>query len=396
MCPAGDGIVCVEIEDSLEAFLGTQAPRAGLVYCCTLAAIVAAAVAVLTVSVDLTLRAPAMLRPLVERQSLRAMSDGIVTRLAVQRDEHVRAEDTILVIGGNANAVAHRASVRANREQVAIASDLRLLLAADTTELQDLPARLAEERSRAIASEAAIEWRQLTIGVERATQSRDRLRQLAQRGFAAPAELESAELELRHVREGRTLALEQRRAAWAGELAAVMDRMTELQRNLAVERDAEATHAIVAPVAGTIEELAAVSPGTSVRQGDVIAVVSPDDALAADVLVPARDVGRIRRGMPVRLLMEGYDVQEWGAASGAVASIASDYVVQNDQPVFRVRVRLDHQTLQRADGRRVALRKGLRCQARFLAGRRKLSQLLMHRAREWMDAGTPDDSPGGH
>lgn len=393
---ADDGIACVEIEDSLEAFLDVQAPRAGLVYCCTLIVVLAAAVAVLTVSVDLTLRAPAMLRPVVERQSLRAMSDGMVTRLAVQRDEHVRAGDTILVMGGHVDEVVHRASVRASREQAAVANDLRLLLAADTNAMSGLPARLTGERSRAIAAETMIEWRQLNIGVERATQSRDRLRQLAQRGFAAPAELESAELELRHAREGRTLAFEQRRATWAGELAAVRDRMTELQRNLAIEREAQATHAIVAPIAGAIEELAAVSPGTSVRQGDVIAVVSPDEALAADVLVPARDVVRIRPGMPVRLLMEGYDVQEWGAASGAVASIASDYVMQNDQPVFRVRVRLDQPTLRRADGRMIALRKGLRCQARFLAGRRKLSQLLLRRAREWMDPAAPDDSPAGH
>jgi len=394
--PADDGIVCVEIEDSLEAFLDTQADRAGLVYCCTLGVVIAAAGIVLTSSVDLTLRAPAMLRPVMERQSLRAMSDGIVTRLAVQRDGHVRAGDTILVIGGHADDVAHRASVRASEEQAAVAKDLRLLLAADTSGMQGLTERLTGERSRAIAAETMIEWRQLTIGVERATQNRDRLRQLAQRGFAAAAELESAELELRHVREGRTLAFEQRRAAWAGELAAVMERITDLQRNLATEREAEATRAIVAPIAGAIEELAAVSPGTSVRQGDVIAVVSPDEALAADVLVPARDVGRIRAGMPVRLLMEGYDVQEWGAATGAVASIASDYMVQNDQPVFRVRVRLDQPALRRPDGRTIALRKGLRCQARFLAGRRKLSQLLLRRAREWMDPSTPGDSPVRH
>ena len=391
-----DGILCLEVEDSLEAFLGQQARHAGLVYRCTLAVIVAAAVTVLTLSVDLTLRAPAMLRPVVERQSLRAMSDGIVTQLAVRRDEHVRAGDTILVIGGHANDVAHRASVRASREQAAIASDLRLLLAADTNEMPALQGRLTGERSRAMAAETVVEWRQLTIGVERATQSRDRLRQLAQRGFAAPAELETAELELRHVRESRMLALEQRRAAWAGELAATLERITELQRSLATEREAEAMRAIVAPIAGAIEELAAVSPGTSVRQGDVIAVISPDELLAADVLVPARDVGRIRPGMPVRLLMEGYDVQEWGAASGAVASVASDYIVQNDQPVFRVRVRLDQPTLRRADGRMIALRKGLRCQARFLAGRRKLSQLLLSRARDWMDPATPDESPAGH
>jgi membrane fusion protein, peptide pheromone/bacteriocin exporter len=386
---ADPGVGRVDVENSLEALLAQHATRGGAVYLCTLGIVAAGLVAVLTTSVDLTVRAPATLRPVSERQSLRAMSDGVVTRLAAQRDGHVRAGDTILVLGGQVNAVAHDASVRASRDQAAIAGDLRLLLAADTNDLLTGGRRLLQDRSRASAAEAAVEWRQLTIGVERATQGRDRLQQLATRGFAAPAELASAELELRQTRETRVLALERRRAVWARDLAAAEERMSALQRDLAAEREAQAAQAIVAPITGAVEELAPVSPGTSVRQGDVIAVISPDAALVADALVPARDVGWLSKGMAARLLVEGYDVQEWGAVDGVVTSIASDYTVVNDQPVFRVRVRLARPTLQRADGRVAALRKGLRCQARFLTGRRKLSQLLLRRTREWLDPASP-------
>lgn len=383
------GIVRIDVEDSLEALLARHPTRGGAVYPCTLALVAAGFVTMFTTSVDLTVRAPATLRPVLERQSLRAMSDGVVTRFATQRDAHVREGDTILVLGGHANAVAHDASVRASLDQKAIARDLRLLLATDTSGLPTGSRQMVLDRSRASAVEAAVEWRQLTIGVERATQGRDRLRQLMERGFAAPPELASAELELRQARETRALALERRRAAWARDLAAAEERFTTLQRDLALERETRAAQAVVAPITGTVEELASVSPGASVRQGDVIAVISPDAALVADALVAARDVGWLRKGMAARLLVEGYDVQEWGAADGVVSSIASDYTVVNDQPVFRVRVHLARPMLQRADGRVVALRKGLRCQARFLTGRQKLSRLLLRRTREWIDPASP-------
>lgn len=389
-----DSVAHLEVGDSLEALLAHHSTRGSAVYLCMLALIAAAVATLFTVSVDLTVRGTAILRPLSERQSLRAPSEGIVARLAVARDERVRAGDTILVLGAGVAEVAHAAARRALSEQETTASDLRVLLEADTSELTSLPRRLALERSRALAAEAAVEWRQLTVRVEQAERAHDRLQQLAQRGFAAPAEVESAELELRHARETRTLALEQRRAGWAVDHAAARERDRDLRRELAATGEEQAAHAIVAPVAGAVEELASLSPGSTVRPGDPIATISPDDVLSAEVLVSPRDVGWVRPGMPVRVLVEGYDVQEWGAVQGVVTVVATDYTVIGEQPMFRVRVRIPEPELRRADGRSVALRKGLRGQARFLAGRRRLSLLLLHRAREWMDpSGPPQPQP---
>lgn len=382
----------MEIGDSLEALLARHATSCGTVYQAMLLLVAVAIVALFSVSVDLTMRGTAMLRPLSERRSLRAASAGVVARLAVTRDAHVQAGDTILVLGADVAEAAHAAAWRARSEQEEIATDLRTLLDADTSELLSPRRRLTLERSRAVAAEAAIEWRQLTIRVEQAEQARDRARQLAQRGFAAPAEVGNAEFELRHARETRTLALEQRRAGWATELAAARERIRELGRELAATKEDRAAHAIVAPIAGAIEELAPLSPGSTVRPGDAIATVSPDDALSAEVFVSPRDVGWLRVDMPVRLLVDGYDVQDWGAVEGAVAVIAADYTLVDEQPMFRVRVRIPTPTLRRRDGRTMTLRKGLRAQARFLAGRRRLSQLLLHRAREWMNPASLPES----
>jgi multidrug resistance efflux pump len=386
--PSTPGIAAIEADDSLEALLAEHSTVTHGVYLGTLAIVLAAVTAALTSSVDVTVRAPATLRPVVERQTLRAMVDGVVTRVAVSRDETVHVGDTLLLLASAPTERAHEAAESALREQSAISRDLRVLLAADFTTLVDSN-QLSLPRTRAMTAEAQVEWRQLSTRVRQSEQVRDRTSQLAQRGFATLAELESSELELSHAKETRSLALERRRAEWAVALADAAQRAALARRDLAREAGDRAAHVLVAPIAGTVDDVAALASGSVVRAGDPIATISPDVALVADVAVSPRDVSHIRPGMAARLLMDGYDVQEWGAADGVVTSVATDYTLAADQPVFRVRVRPMRATLRRPDGRTVALRKGLRCQARFLVGRRRITQLLLRRAGEWADPSQP-------
>src|SRR5690242_3344499 len=115
----------MEIGDSLEALLACHSTSCGTVYQAMLLLVAVAIVALFSVSVDLTIRGTAMLRPLSERQSLRIASAGVVARLAVARDAHVRAGDTILVLGTNVAEAAHAAVRRARSEQEEAATDLR-------------------------------------------------------------------------------------------------------------------------------------------------------------------------------------------------------------------------------------------------------------------------------
>jgi multidrug resistance efflux pump len=387
--PSTAGLTSIALDESLESLLSEHPTTTRTVYLLTLAVVGCGIGVLLTASVDVTVRAPAVLRPVIERQTLRAMVDGVVERVAVARDRPVRAGDTILVLGAAASGRAHDATIRALREQASAAHDLRLLLRVPTPD--SLPLRRLElARLRASADEARIEQRQLALDVERTTSARDRLRLLAARGFAARVELDAAELGARHAAEARLLARERRRAEWATELAEAEQRSAELRRDLALTRSDRAAHAVTAPVTGTLDELAPLAPGSTVRAGDPVATISPDDALVADVLVSSRDVARLRIGMPVRLLVDGYDVQLWGSAAATVVSVATDYTMSGDQPVFRVRVRPLADSLRRPDGRAVPLKKGLRAQARFLTGRRRLTELLLHRVGEWIDPAAPD------
>lgn len=386
--PTTAGIAPIEVDDSLESLLATHPTTTQRVYLVTLAIVAGAIGMVLTTSVDVTVRAPAVLRPLSERQTLRTRTDGVVERVPATRGQRVLAGDTVVYLAAGSSARVRQTLERALADQIAARHDLALLSSAPDSAPR-LAARLTLPRLRASADEARVEQRQLALEEVRAVRARDRVRLLAARGFAAPSEVEASELDAAHAAEARALALERRRAGWETALSEAGQRIEELRRDIARAEGERGALAVIAPVAGTLDELAPLTPGSALRTGDVVATISPDDALVVEALVPPKDVARVRPGMMVRLLVDGYDAQVWGTATGTVTRVASDFTLAGEEPVFRVEIRPLTDSLRRPDGRTVPLKKGMRAQARFLAGRRRLTELLVHRAGEWLDPSSP-------
>ena len=381
--PAMHGLSAIAVEDSVEALFASHGTASRAIYLATIAITVAALTAAAVTSVDLTIRASATLAPAVERQTLRSLSDGAVERVLVSVGQTVSTGDTLVALTTTAVEQAINAAAAALKAQEHRRMDLSVLLISRFNESS--PTQLLLPQSRAISSATYVEWRQGTVQVARAERVRDRAAQLMQRGFAVPAEVEATEFDLARAREERSLALERRRSSWAEELADAEQRIIDLKRDVSALNVTEAARYVTAPVSGTIEEITALTRGSVVRAGDPVATISPGGALIADALVAPRDVAYLRVGMPARLLIEGFDVQEWGGADAVVTSVARDYTLADGHPVFRVRMRPLRTELRRANGSTARLGKGLRCQARFLLGKKRIVDLVRRRTSEWLD-----------
>jgi len=381
--PAMHGLSAIAVEDSVEALFASHGTASRSIYLVTIAITVAALTAAAVTSVDLTIRASATLAPAIERQTLRSLSDGAVERVLVSVGQTVSTGDTLVALTTTAVEQAINAAAAALKAQEHRRMDLSVLLISRFNESS--PTQLLLPQSRAISSATYVEWRQGTVQVARAELVRDRAAQLMQRGFAVPAEVEATEFDLARAREERSLALERRRSSWAEELADAEQRIIDLKRDVSALNVTEAARYVTAPVSGTIEEITALTRGSILRAGDPVATISPGGALIADAFVAPRDVAYLRVGMPARLLIEGFDVQEWGGADAVVTSVARDYTLADGHPVFRVRMRPLRAELRRANGSTARLGKGLRCQARFLLGKKRIVDLVRRRTSEWLD-----------
>jgi membrane fusion protein len=273
------------------------------------------------------------------------------------------------------------------RDQVA---DENLRLGQERQSLEDHLNGLTAERRAVVAQKVILEARAKTA------QARlDAVGDLHRRGLITETEYRN--------REDSWLALRQEQATLDQRLAALddetrqeeshrrqlsgdsADRMAKLSSGLAdvSQRRAEASvqgaMVVRAPVAGRVSALQA-SLGQRVDPAKpVLALLPSGSDLRAELFVPSRAIGAVRRGQTVRLMYDAFPYQRFGAYRGVVTGVsetmlAADEVVgpvRPSEPSYRVTVRLERPTV-RAFDRDIALQPDMTVRADIQLERRTL------------------------
>ncbi len=151
-----------------------------------------------------------------------------------------------------------------------------------------------------------------------------------------------------------------------------------------IDTDARRTQFITAPIGGRVAALP-VAAGQSVQAGATIAIMTPAGGrLEAELLTPSRAVGFIRPNQEVRLMLQAFPFQRFGAEMGKVRSVSSTVLgpteisipgISVQEPVFRVRVTLDRESIN-AYSESITLQPGLLLSADIVFDRRSLLQWL--------------------
>lgn len=150
------------------------------------------------------------------------------------------------------------------------------------------------------------------------------------------------------------------------------------------QTEAQSTYVVIATVAGRVAALPT-ALGQSVAAGATIAIVTPgSEPLEAELYAPSRAAGFVREGQEVRLMYQAFPHQKFGAGRGRITSVSrtvlapSEMSVQGlqiEEPVFRVRVRLDRDTVP-AYGQDLPLQPGMLLTADVIIDRRSLLEWL--------------------
>ncbi|MDM9384723.1 HlyD family efflux transporter periplasmic adaptor subunit [Chlorogloeopsis sp. ULAP01] len=138
-------------------------------------------------------------------------------------------------------------------------------------------------------------------------------------------------------------------------------RIAEIDSQLAQTRLNLKYQEIVAPVAGTIFELKAHTPGFVVTVSEPILKVVPTDVLIAKVFITNKDIGFVKEGMTVDVRIDSFPKSEFGDIKGKLVWIGSD-ALPPDQiyPFYRfpAKVQLEQQSLL-VNGRKIPLQSGM-------------------------------------
>jgi membrane fusion protein, peptide pheromone/bacteriocin exporter len=162
------------------------------------------------------------------------------------------------------------------------------------------------------------------------------------------------------------------------ELEKLQSEYNQLKQNIS-------DYEIRSPVAGTIHNVEGIFQNSFVSVNQILAEVSPDTTLIAEVYISPGDIGLLREGLPARFQIDAYNHNQWGLASGEIVSISRDVTLIDGRPMFRVRCTLDQTHLTLQNGIAGEIRKGMTFQARFIVARRSLFQLLYDKADNWLN-----------
>lgn len=342
------------------------------------------------------------LQPSAGVLTLAAQITGTVTHAFVHEGEQVDAGQPLLEVSSNLVSAsmgdthamvstqlrAQEAQIRASLadlqpQAIARANDLQTRIGMLAAQIRQIDGQLALQRKQAVTANNFVE--KIRPVLEKGVIS------LAQfNAYQAAALNDQAEVK---ALERQRLDTEQQRSALQAQLTQLpLDSATksnQLRGQLAqldaqlAENEAQRGTLLRAPSAGIVSTLL-VKPGQNVTDDQPLLSILPKSSkLEAQLLVPSSAIGFVSAGDRVVLRYQAYPYQKFGQQYGKVMQVsrsalspaeAASLLGRNvTTPLYRVLVRLDHQTID-AYGKVEALKPGMALNADILLDRRSLWQ----------------------
>ena len=195
-------------------------------------------------------------------------------------------------------------------------------------------------------------------------------------GQAARAAVAQAQASIARIQADYRKQLATERAQALGDLGTADTESTKREHRLLQTT-------LVAPVAGTVNGLAALSVGQVVSTGaSLLTVVPKDEALRMEGWVRNEDAAYVAPGMPAKVKVAAYPFQKYGWVEAEVAWLGVDAETpesmrnaQGEPLFYRVRFTLKRQSLSR-DGKPYELKPGMQAVGDIQIGKRTLVEYL--------------------
>jgi len=159
------------------------------------------------------------------------------------------------------------------------------------------------------------------------------------------------------------------------ELSAIEQRIAEIK--------GRGAYLIRSPTAGRVSTLQATLGQNADPQRLQLEIIPEHSVLQAELFLPARAVGFVEPGQPVRILYDAFPYQHFGTYRGSVAKISQTILTSSDaggpikltEPAYKVTVALEQSDIE-ANGKTVALQPDMLLKADIILEKRSLMSWL--------------------
>lgn len=331
---------------------------------------------------------------------------GSVERILVNEGSSVHGGDALMEIAGAQDSAtvgdtqrAIIAQLKAQKER--LTSDLIDVRALATRQLVDLDAQseVLTKQVAEIDGQVVLERRQ----VKDLSALLERLTALGSKGYASAVDIQQqrtqeldAEAQIKALTRQR-LELTQQIEGITGQIAqlpmSTSAKVSDLERQRSqaeqsiAQNELERATVVRAPHGGVVSSLVVAAGQAVIPQQQLLSIMPEGAHLEAQLWVPSKAVGFIKKGTQVALHYQPFPYQKFGVAYGEVQAISSSALAPNEvaflsggQPpqeaMYRVQVTLPSQTVE-AFGEARRLTPGMQVDADLVLERRRMFEWLL-------------------
>jgi multidrug efflux pump subunit AcrA (membrane-fusion protein) len=143
---------------------------------------------------------------------------------------------------------------------------------------------------------------------------------------------------------------------------------------------------ITSPIDGIIQEVTRYNSGDYIQAGQEVLNIIPqkDGTIKAELSIPARQAGKIEKGMKVKMRFPGLPYNEFGGAEGNIITIDPDITKTGGQEAFFIiKTDLDKTFLEDKKGKKYPLKTGLQADARIILSNRTILSYILEKLNLW-------------
>jgi multidrug resistance efflux pump len=359
--------------------------RTQLIYIVTVIAILVTFAVLPLIKTSISIKGNGLLQSSIEKAELTIPVNGRLTRLKLVDNQKITKGDTILVID---------ASVQ--RQQGALADNRKRQIGQFLGDINELMAGVNNERTRTPSLQTGqynASWQQFAqelqnaaIAKQQSASTFNRYNELYKNKVLTESEYEKYKFEYEQAKSAYLMVLAKYKTQWQTEANGFRNELRQLNGQEAELNEQKRQYMLRAPISGSVQNISGVQNGAYVFANQKIGEISPDANLTAFCYIKPADIGLIKKGQEVRFQVDAFNYNQWGLVTGKVIDISDDIVIVNqNQPVFKVKCTLDKNYLTLKNGYKGYLKKGMNFTARFKVTNRSLYQLLYDKVDDWVN-----------
>jgi HlyD family secretion protein len=359
--------------------------RTQLIYLVTVVFILLTFAALPFVKTPISIKGSGLLQSSIEKTELTIPVSGRLISLKLADNQKIKQGDTILVIDA---ALPKQQSALAENRQSQIRQflqDINELLAGISQGRSAAP-NLQTGQYNASWQQFAQELQNAAIAKKQAASTFNRYNELYKNKVLTVSEYEKYKFEYDQAQSAYLMVLAKYKTQWQTEANGFRNEYRQLTGQEAELNEQKRQYILKAPISGSVQNISGIQNGAYVFANQKIGEISPDANLTAFCYIRPEDIGLIKKGQEVRFQIDAFNYNQWGLVLGKVLDISDDIIiVNNNQPVFKVKCTLDQNYLKLKNGYKGYLKKGMNFTARFKVTNRNLYQLLYDKVDDWVN-----------